>query len=434
MEKKVLVLGAGMVTKPMIRYFAEKTNYSVIVASRTRKHIDELISGYDRVKGIVWEAHDIEGLKGLVKEADIVRSFLPYIYHIEVAKLCVEYGKPLVTTSYVKEEMAKLDGPAKEKGVLLLNEIGLDPGIDHMTAQKIIDRAHNEESNVVEFYSYCGALPAPEYANNPLRYKFSWSPEGVLRAGNNSARYLKDGRVIEIPSDELFMHRWTEHVAGVGELEVYPNRDSLVYVDKYNIHEVKTLIRGTFRYPGWCETQIYLKKLHLTEEGIKVPEGVSTWKELITLKLKELNEPIPDSIMDKLRWLGLFEDRKLYCTDCTIFENFVTLLKEKLFYREGEKDIIVLKHRIILEKNGKKKVHIVSLISEGIIGKETAVAKTVSLPATIAADLILRGEIDLKGVWIPTHPVIYEKVLKGLEEEGIKPVYEEHSLEGAVEK
>ena len=434
MEKKVLVLGAGMVTKPMIRYFAEKTDYSVIVASRTRKHIDKLISGYDRVKGVVWEAHDIEGLKNLVKEADVVLSFLPYIYHLEVAKLCVEYKKPLVTTSYVKEEMAKLDGPAKERGVLLLNEIGLDPGIDHMTAQMIIDRAHREKRKIMEFYSYCGALPAPEYANNPLHYKFSWSPEGVLRAGNNSARYLKDGRVIEVSSDELFTHRWTEHVSGIGELEVYPNRDSLVYIDKYNIHEVKTIIRGTFRYPGWCETQIYLKKLHLTEEGIKVPEGVTTWKELITLKLKELNESIPDSILEKLKWLGLFEDKRLYCTDCTIFENFVTLLKEKLSYKDGEKDIIVLKHRIILEKDRQKKVHTVSLISEGVIGEETAIAKTVSLPATIAADLILRGEIDLTGVWIPTHPVIYEKVLKELEEEGIKPVYKEHMLEDALEK
>ncbi len=434
MEKKVLVLGAGMVTKPMIRYFAEKTDYSVIVASRTKKHIDELISGYDRIKGIVWEAHDIEGLKNLVKEADMVLSFLPYIYHIEVAKLCVEYRKPLVTTSYVKNEMAELDRPAKEKGVLLLNEIGLDPGIDHMTAQMIIDRAHSENGKILEFYSYCGALPAPQYADNPLRYKFSWSPEGVLRAGNNSARYLKDGRIVEVSSNELFNHRWSEHVNGVGQLEVYPNRDSLIYRDKYHIGEVRTLIRGTFRYPGWCETQIYLKKLHLTEEGVKVPSGINTWRELINFKLRELNESIPDHILDKLKWLGLFEDKELYCTDCTIFENFVTLLKEKLSYKDGEKDIIVLKHRIIIEQDGRKKVHTVSLISEGTIGKETAVAKTVSLPATIAADLILRGEIDLKGVWIPTHPVIYEKVLKELENEGIKPVYEEYILEDAIEK
>ena len=434
MAKKVLVLGAGMVTKPMIRYFAEKTDYSVIVASRTRKHIDELISGYDRIKGITWEAHNVEGLRDLVKEADIVLSFLPYIYHMEVARLCVEYSKPLVTTSYVKEEMAALDEEAKKKGILLLNETGLDPGIDHMTAQMVIDTAHEKGARVTEFYSYCGALPAPQYANNPLHYKFSWSPEGVLRAGNNSAKYLKEGKIVEVPSNELFSHRWSEYVEGVGELEVYPNRNSLVYIEKYGISEVHTIIRGTFRYPGWCETQIYLKKLHLTEEGIKVPSGVRTWKELMDVKLKEVNEEIPSHIIDKLRWLGLFEDRKLPCVECTIFENFVTLLKEKLSYREGEKDLIILKHRIVIEEKGKRKVHTVKLVSEGVIGKETAVAKTVSLPAAIAADLILKGEITLSGVWIPTHPDIYTKVLRELENEGIKPELKEEVLEKIGEK
>lgn len=434
MEKKVLVLGAGMVTKPMIRFFAEKTDYSVVVASRTKAHIDEIISGYKRVKGIVWEASDEETLKGFIKEADIVLSFLPYIYHLQVAKLCVEYKKPLVTTSYVKDEMANLDELAKERGVLLLNEIGLDPGIDHMTAQMIIDGSHRENGRIEEFYSYCGALPAPQYANNPLSYKFSWSPEGVIRAGNNSARYFKDGKIMEVSSDELFKHRWKEYVGGIGELEVYPNRDSLVYIDKYNIHEVKTIIRGTFRYPGWCETQIYLKKLHLTDEHTKVPEGITTWKQLMKVKLKEIRENIPDAILDKLRWLGLFDDRELYCTNCTIFENFVMLLKEKLSYREGEKDMIVLKHKIITKKDGIRKLKTVSLISEGVIGGETAVAKTVSLPASIAVDLILKGKIDLKGVWIPTHPTIYEEVLKELQEEGIKPVYEEHVLADVLEQ
>jgi len=434
MKKKVLVLGAGMTTKPMIRYFAEKTNYSVKVASKTRRHIDEIIRTHDRTEGVVWEAHDIEGLKKLIKDADIVLSFLPYTYHIEVAKLCVEYAKPLVTTSYVKNEMAALDEVAKEKGIILLNEIGLDPGIDHMTAQYIIDRAHKKGEQVVEFYSYCGALPAPEYSNNPLRYKFSWSPEGVLRATNNSARYLKDGHIVEVSKDELFGHRWWEQVKGIGELEVYPNRDSLVYIEKYHIPEVKTLIRGTFRYPGWNETLSYLKKLHLTEEDVKVPEKVETFKELMSYKMAELKEPIPKEILEKLKWLGLFEDRKLFCKDCSIFENFVNLLKEKLSYKEGEKDLIVLKHRIILQKDGIRKSHIVHLILEGEVGKESAVAKTVSLPAAIAADLILKGEIGLKGVWIPTHPEIYEKVLRELEDENIKPIFEEHVLEESAEK
>ncbi len=429
MAKKVLVLGAGMVTKPMIRYFSEKTDYSVIVASRTRKHIDDLIKGYKRIKGVTWEAHNVEELRELVRESDIVLSFLPYIYHMEVARLCLEYAKPLVTTSYVKDDMAALDEEAKKKNVLFLNEIGLDPGIDHMTAQEVIDNAHKIGAKVVEFYSYCGALPAPQYANNPLRYKFSWSPEGVLRAGNNSAKYLKDGKVIEISSDELFSHRWTEYVEGVGELEVYPNRNSLIYIEKYGIKEVSTLIRGTFRYPGWCETQIYFKKLHLLDEDAKVPPGVRTWKELMETRLRKIGEKIPEHIMEKFKWLGLFEERELPCIECSVFDNFVALLKEKLSYKEGEKDLIALKHRIIVEKGGRRKVYTVRLISEGVIGKETAVAKTVSLPAAIAADLILKGEITLTGVWIPTHPEIYTKVLKALEDEGIKPEIKEEVLE-----
>ena len=234
--KKVLILGAGLVVKPMVEFLLEN-NFGVTVATTTKEKADRMIKGHPNGSSLRWSTDETDTLEKLVNEHDITVSFLPYRYHALVAKTCIKCKKPLVTTSYVQPEMQALDEAAKKAGVLFLNEVGLDPGIDHMTAMKIIDYMHDNNGKVEEFYSLCGALPAPEAADNPLKYKFSWSPKGVVLASRNSAVYLKKGKKVAVEPENLFKDRFSYDFPGVGDLEVYPNRDSISYTDIYGIPE-----------------------------------------------------------------------------------------------------------------------------------------------------------------------------------------------------
>jgi saccharopine dehydrogenase-like NADP-dependent oxidoreductase len=270
---KVLILGAGLVVKPMVEFLLEH-NFIVKVATSTKEKADRMIKGHPNGSSQRWSAEETDVLEKLVSEHDIAVSFLPYRYHTLVAKACIKCKKPLVTTSYVQPEMQALDGSAKDAGVIILNEIGLDPGIDHMTAMKVIDHIHDKGGKVEEFYSLCGALPAPEAADNPLKYKFSWSPKGVVLASRNSALYLKKGKRVVIEPLNLFKDRFSYIFPGVGELEVYPNRDSISYIDIYKIHEASTMYRGTFRYKGWCETLDVMKSLNMLDDTINEYSGM----------------------------------------------------------------------------------------------------------------------------------------------------------------
>ncbi|MEI7663188.1 MAG: saccharopine dehydrogenase C-terminal domain-containing protein, partial [Bacteroidota bacterium] len=261
--KKILILGSGLIARPIIQYLLSK-NYLVTVASNTPDRSDAMIAGHVNGTSVLWDATDEDSLDRMIAAHDIVVSLLPYIFHVMVARHCVTHKTNMVTTSYVKPEMYALDSAAKEAGIILLNEMGLDPGIDHMSAMRIIDKVHDQGGAVLEFYSICGALPAPEAANNPFRYKFSWSPKGVVLAGNNDAVYLQHGNIVERPTRDLFKNPFSVNYPEIGELEVYPNRDSLAYKEIYGIPEAKTMFRGTFRYKGWCETLDAMKQLNLT--------------------------------------------------------------------------------------------------------------------------------------------------------------------------
>ncbi len=232
--KKVLILGAGLVSKPMVEYLLEE-GFEVIIATRTKDKADKLINGHPNGKTVGWMTEDMDSLSDMVRGSDLTVSLLPYRYHVDVAKICLKHHKHLVTTSYVKPEMQELDAEARKAGIIFLNEVGLDPGIDHMSAMRIIDNVHNKGGKIEEFYSLCGALPAPEACNNPMGYKFSWSPKGVVLASRNGATYLKHGKIVNIEPIDLFKDRFTHYFPGVGDMEVYPNRDSVSYVDIYGL-------------------------------------------------------------------------------------------------------------------------------------------------------------------------------------------------------
>ncbi|MEO0115444.1 MAG: saccharopine dehydrogenase C-terminal domain-containing protein, partial [candidate division WOR-3 bacterium] len=245
MKKKILVLGAGLVARPLVDYLLKQSDFFVTVASRTASKAEKLIASHPRGKALEVNVSEPTVLANLIVETDLVISLVPYTFHPIVAQACIQYKKPMITTSYVGDAMRSLDQEAKAAGIIILNEIGLDPGIDHMSAMKIIHRVKNRGGRVISFYSYCGGLPAPEANNNPFGYKFSWSPKGVLLAGKNSARYLKDGKEIFIPGPELFSHYWVVEIEGLGKFEAYPNRDSLPYIELYGLVGISSMCRGT---------------------------------------------------------------------------------------------------------------------------------------------------------------------------------------------
>jgi len=337
----------------------------------------------------------------------------------------------MVTTSYISPAMAELDAAARQRGLLFLNEIGVDPGIDHMSAMRIIHGVEKAGGKVVSFKSYCGGLPAPEANTNPFGYKFSWSPRGVLMAGRNDAKYLEEGKIIEIPGKELFKHRWPLVVEGM-TFETYPNRNSLPYIETYGLKDVHTMFRGTIRNVGWCDALYCIAKLGLLSDAKREDLMGLTFEEL-TRKLvaaqpgettrqalqRFLGEDATPRVIDMLEWLGLTSSEKLPQTDPTLLDVMTARFLEKMAYAEGERDMIVLYHEFIAEYPHKKEKITSTLVDFGIPHGDTSMARTVSLPAAIATKLILQGKINLTGVLAPVMPEIYQPVLAELEQMNI---------------
>ena len=428
--KNVLILGAGLVAKPMVHYLLDQKDVEVTIATRTLSKAEKILEGRSNGKAVQLNVEDEAALEEQVKHADVVVSLLPYVHHVKVAKLCLKHGKPMVTTSYVSAAMQELDAEAREKGILLLNEIGLDPGIDHMSAMRIIDNVHQRGGKILAFKSYCGGLPAPDAVDPCCKYKFSWSPRGVLMAGRNDARFLQDGNVVEIDGKELFKHHWPIQIEDL-ELEYYPNRDSLPYIELYGIKEAKTMFRGTLRFPGWSRMMYAISQLGLLEDHPQIESKNKSYRELVAEivgmssdNLREemaqkLNLNPDDEVLNRFAWLGFFSNDRCEQEAITPIDFLTSLMLQKLQYQSGERDMIVLYHDFIADFPDKQE-HITStLIDYGIPNGDTSMSRTVSLPAAIAVKLILEGKIREVGVKIPVIPEIYHPVLEELERLGI---------------
>ena len=430
--KKVLILGAGLVARPLVRYLLDQPDTEVEVASRTVSKAVRLIDNHPQ--GIAKELNlkNEESLRKEISGADIVISMVPYSFHPKVANYCIDYQKHMVTTSYVSEVMENLDEEAKRAGIIILNEVGLDPGIDHMEAMRIIHEIEEKEGEIESFTSYCGGLPAPEANTNPFGYKFSWSPMGVLLAGKNSAQFLRDGNRIFIPPENLFENYSIVNIEGLGEFEGYPNRNSLPYIDLYGIESTKTMLRGTLRNKGWCSTMKKMVELGLLDEKEEDWSG-ATYKEFLRKLMKEpaeedlkkalsthLNIAGDSDIIGRFEWLGLLSDEPLPVEKGSSLDILGAKMLEKLQYEEGERDMIILQHAFIASyKDGKKEKITSTLIDFGIPGGDTSMARTVGLPSAISSRLILEGKIDRTGVHIPVMPEIYVPILEELKVLGI---------------
>jgi len=431
--KKVLVLGAGLVAGPLVKYLLDDPDFSVTVADMILDQAERAVAGRPNGKARQLSVEDSKGLQAAVEASNLVVSLLPAVMHPKVASACVAAGVDLVTASYAGPAMQEFDGPARQKGIILLNEMGLDPGIDHMEAMRIIKRTHDLGGKIISFVSYCGGLPAPEANTNPFGYKFSWSPKGVLLAARNEARFLKDGREVFLPADRLFAGPEIINIHNLGAFEAYPNRDSLAYREIYGIQEARTVLRGTLRYPGWSETMKAVQDLGLLSETIGDWRGTTAAGFLRkTAGLKE-NENVGTAVSsrlgldprsrvtDRLEWLGLFDDRPLLLETGSPLDIMTALMKERLKYEKGERDMIVLQHEFLAEFPGGKREKIKStLVDFGRPKGDSAMSRTVGYPAAIGARLILEGKIPLSGVRVPVHPEIFEPVLEELNDLGIR--------------
>ncbi|KAK5134918.1 Saccharopine dehydrogenase [NADP(+), L-glutamate-forming] [Meristemomyces frigidus] len=442
-SKKVLLLGAGFVTRPTAVEL-DKAGIAVTVACRTVESAQKLCEGLKNATAISLDVSDQAALEHEISKVALVISLIPYTFHAQVIKAAISQKKHVVTTSYVSEAMMALDQEAKDAGITVFNEIGLDPGLDHLYAVKTISEVHKEGGKILGFWSYCGGLPAPESSDNPLGYKFSWSPRGVLLAARNTAHFYKDGKK-ETVSGEKLMSTARPYLIYPGyAFEAYPNRDSTPFRERYNIPEAQNLVRGTLRYQGNPAFVQTLRDLGmLSEDRMELLEDKSvSWKEAfakilgatsradedlvwaVSSKAKFADTEEKARVLAGLRWIGLLGDESIEPRgnplDC-----LCATLEKKMQYEKGERDFVMLQHKFEIEwADGKKEMRTSTLCEygepEGSNGY-SAMAKLVGVPCAVAVLMVLDGEITDKGILAPVTPELSEPIrLKLKEQYGIE--------------
>uniref|UniRef100_A0A8C2CR46 Alpha-aminoadipic semialdehyde synthase, mitochondrial n=1 Tax=Cyprinus carpio TaxID=7962 RepID=A0A8C2CR46_CYPCA len=438
--KRVLLLGSGYVSGPVIEYLTRDAGTQVTVASNLLHQAEDMAAKYPNTIAVMLDITRQEGhLESLIKDHDIVISMLPYAFHPQVAKQCIKMKVNMVTASYLSPAMKELQKSAEDAGITIVNEIGLDPGIDHMLAMECIDQAKADGCTVESYSSFCGGLPAPECSDNPLRYKFSWSPYGVLLNTISPAIYLKDNQVISVPPGGALLDvtEPMDFMPGFN-LEAFPNRDSTKYAEPYGIESARTLIRGTLRFRGFSSAMSGFVKLGLinTEPCPLLGHTASpvSWKELlckqIGLSTSVSSRVFEDAIyerigrddfrMHSLRGLGMLSEEPVPHAE-TILAAVAKHLEAKLSFAKGERDMVIMRNDVgIRHPTGELETKHISLVVYGDPNGYSAMAKTVGYPAAIATRMVLNGELTTKGLVVPMTKSIYSPVLKRLQEEGLR--------------
>lgn len=442
MSGTVLVLGAGSVARPCVQYLLGK-GCRVVSADLEERNALRVLGGHPNGTPIVSDA--AANAPALIREhkPDVVVCLLPTAFMVRTAKACIDEGVSMIGASYVKDELRALSGSAAERGVSLLCEAGLDPGIDHMSAMEKIEALKAEGGFVEGFWSVCGALPDPGSNTNPFGYKLSWAPASLIGASKRSARILSGGELVDYPDGETYRHPSLVDIGGLGWFEVYANADSLPYIESYGIAGVKDICRGTLRYPGWCELICEMQKLGLFDETAADFSG-RTLASLIKARVgvfeagKPLREQVAaylglapySAVLEKLEWLGLFEENPVKPEKGCVMDVVSGLYAQKLQFAPGEKDLVAMRHRydVFFPETGKRKRVTATMVERGSVDGDTAIAKTTGLPMGIAAHLLLTGAVTQKGVLIPTLKEIYQPSLKILAEEGIRFTETEEDL------
>ncbi|CAG8974978.1 hypothetical protein HYALB_00012101 [Hymenoscyphus albidus] len=435
--KKVLMLGAGFVTRPTLDVLSD-AGIEVSVACRTLESAKKLSEGVKNAHPISVDVTDEKALDAAVANHDLVISLIPYTFHATVIKSAIRNKKNVVTTSYVSPAMLELEEECKAAGITVMNEIGLDPGIDHLYAVKTIEEVHKAGGKIKSFLSYCGGLPAPEASDNPLGYKFSWSSRGVLLALRNAAKYYKDGKVEEIEGKELMAHAKPYFIYPGFAFVAYPNRDSTPYKERYNIPEADTIVRGTLRYQGFPEfikvlvdmgflsdeAQEYLKEPIPWKEATQKILGATsnsdldlTWAIESKTAFKDTEEK--ERIVAGLRWIGVFSNEKIIPRGNPL-DSLCATLEKKMQFEEGERDLVMLQHKFVIEnKDGSKETRTSTLVEYGDPKGYSAMAKLVGIPCGVAVKQVLDGTISEKGILAPMSSKLNDPLMAELRKYGI---------------
>jgi saccharopine dehydrogenase-like NADP-dependent oxidoreductase len=435
--KNVLVIGAGKSTSVLIDYLLEQADahdWRVCVVDRDLDAAKTRIAGHARGEVDTFNADDAAKRNGLIQKADLVVSMLPGALHPPVAEACVHYGKHFVSASYVSDGVRALQMAAERRGVVLLNEMGVDPGIDHMSAMEQLDELRDRGARITSFETFTGGLVAPESDDNPWHYKFTWNPRNVVLAGQGGVKFKHNGRYKYIPYHKLFSRYETLHIPGWGDFEGYPNRDSLKYRHHYGLYDVDTIYRGTLRRPGFCRAWDCLVQLGLTDDSYEIEDVADmTYRDFanaylwfdrqmsVELKIRaylklDLNSPE----MDMMAWLGLFDAEPIGLDRATPAQVLQKRLEDKWSLAPDDKDMIAMLHRVEYELEGVSYREQSAMVTLGDDPTRTAMAKTVGLATGIGAKLVLTGELDHPGVLIPTHRDVYGPLLRELHERGIQ--------------
>jgi saccharopine dehydrogenase (NADP+, L-glutamate forming) len=432
----ILLFGAGKSATYLIDYLADSCgdgSRKLLVADLDPALAAAKLKGRLHTEALGVNLEQEESRQQLIRQADVVISMLPAGLHPILAADCLKLGVHFFTASYESEALRAMRSEIEAKDLLFLNECGLDPGIDHMSALKIIHEAKAKGEVIRSFKSYCGGLLAPESEDNPWKYKFTWNPRNVVLAGQGTSKFLDHGEVKLVPYQQLFKRVETIHFPGLGDFDGYPNRDSLNYQTIYGLEKVDTLLRGTLRRAGFCKAWDVFVQLGMTDDtaSVQLPPGSTyrqflntflPWSDQLTVEEK-LAEVIPDldfPTFEKLQWLGLFESIPLPITDGTPSQLLQAILEVHWSLQPADRDLIVMQHQFDIQTQAGIKKVISSLVEEGQDGVYTAMAKTVGLPLAIAVDLFLKGEISLRGLQLPVVPELYLPILEALEKEGIR--------------
>ena len=437
--KNILIIGAGKSSSALVKYLldtSEQEALFITIADISTENANKLINKHRNAKAIILDVFDKHQREEQIQKADIVISMLPARFHIDVAKDCITFNKHMVTASYISSEMKDLDTEVKKKGLVFMNEIGLDPGIDHMSAMQVIDKIKDAGGKMLLFESFCGGIVAPESDNNLWNYKFTWNPRNVVLAGQGgAAMFIQEGTYKYIPYTKLFRRTEFLKINDSGNFEAYANRDSLKYRSVYGLNDIPTMYRGTIRKVGFSRAWDIFVQLGMTDDSytIEASENMSyrdfvnlflgySPSDSVELKLRSyLNIEQDDVMWAKLVELDLFNPKKkIGLTNATPAKMLQKILEDSWTLQKDDKDMIVMQHLFGYELNGKKHQIESSFIVLGENQTYTAMSKTVGLPVGIAALKILKGEIKTPGVQIPINKEVYEPILKELENYGIK--------------
>jgi len=416
--KQILLFGAGKSATSLIRYLVHLTatrQWQLVVAESSLALAESKLKNAPYTRAVELRVENEEARTALIQQADIVISLLPPALHYQIALSCLAAGKHLLTASYVDPALHALEQQISDSGLLFLCEMGLDPGIDHMSAMQMISAIRANGGQIQSFHSHTGGLVAPESDDNPWHYKISWNPRNVVLAGSAGAQYLENGKIVTVPYEHLFSSTGEITLPATGPLSWYPNRDSLSYIPVYGLKEADTFIRTTLRYPVYCQAWKAIVSAGLTDDRQPLAGALTyaAWSESILPHTDDVNRPL-------FEWLGLFDNTPIPSTARSSADVLQYLLETRLAMSPQDRDMIVMQHEITYKRSGRSRTEKSTLIVKGEDSSHTAMARTVGLPLGIAARLILEGRIGLTGLHIPILPEIYDPVLHELEQLGIR--------------